>query len=280
MKQAPTQEDRRRLACSPPACRILRTILDRLLALNYQRYEKEVKTGLHNKKGKTIRTGGKRGRKLKSPSSKLDPITREETKTLEMLYRRHLQFAVGHGVSVHVTLPEPLAEKAWAIETEFVPQAEVAEQTPPTSTDLGFESLTALTLDMRELAELPKAGLVTNLRILENAYRNWIAKEACKPSDPTEKLAEHQAAAQRVVGRCQRALSRIKEGINLIDSNAQAGDRSPHRRALAGPLLGANADDHPGGAPPAVSSDAALPLATPHSCAAGLPSGYRHAVVC
>jgi hypothetical protein len=73
--------------------------------------------------------------------SKMDPITREETETLEMLYRRHLQFAVGHGVSVHVTRPELLAEKAKAIETEFVPQAEVAQQTSPTSTDPGFASL-------------------------------------------------------------------------------------------------------------------------------------------
>jgi hypothetical protein len=153
--------------------------------------------------------------------SKLDPITREEVETLEMLYRRHLQFAVGHGVSVHVTLPQPLAEKARAIETEFVPQAEVAPQTPPSPTDPGFESLAGLTLDMRELAELPKAALITNLRILEDAYRGWISAEARKSSDPMEKLADHQAAAQRAVNRCQRALSRIKEGIDLIESDTQ-----------------------------------------------------------
>ena len=31
--------------------------------------------------------------------TKMDPITREETETLEMLYRHRLEFAVGHGVS-------------------------------------------------------------------------------------------------------------------------------------------------------------------------------------
>lgn len=42
-----------------------RTVLDRLLALNHQRYEEEVKASLHDKKGKKT-TGGKRGRKAKA----------------------------------------------------------------------------------------------------------------------------------------------------------------------------------------------------------------------
>lgn len=159
---------------------------------------------------------------LTSDLSKMDPITREETETLEMLYRHYLEFAVGHGVSVHVTLPEPLAEKAIAIETEFIPRAEVAQQTPPGASDAGFENLTGLTLDMKELTELPKAELIANLRIVENAYRDWIAKETSKLSQPAERLAKHQPAVQRSLGRCQRALERIEEGINLIASNTQA----------------------------------------------------------
>ena len=35
--------------------------------------------------------------------TKLDPITRLETEALAMLYRQHHEFAVGHGVAVHVT---------------------------------------------------------------------------------------------------------------------------------------------------------------------------------
>jgi hypothetical protein len=54
-----------------------RTVLDRLLALNNQRYEEEMKAGLHNKTSKTIGTGGKRGRKPKSPSSNPMPILLE-----------------------------------------------------------------------------------------------------------------------------------------------------------------------------------------------------------
>ncbi|MBN8420814.1 MAG: TetR family transcriptional regulator [Verrucomicrobia bacterium] len=46
-----------------------RTVLDRLLALNHQRYEEEVKAGLHDKKAKGSNTKGKRGRKPQADSA-------------------------------------------------------------------------------------------------------------------------------------------------------------------------------------------------------------------
>ena len=63
--------------------------------------------------------------------TKMDRLTREETETLEMLYRRRLEFAVGHGTSVHATLPAPDADHAVMIETEFVPRAEVEQHRGP-----------------------------------------------------------------------------------------------------------------------------------------------------
>jgi hypothetical protein len=48
----------------------------------------------------------------KSDFLRMDPLTRAEAETLEMLYRHQREFAVGHGISVHSTLPEPLAERA------------------------------------------------------------------------------------------------------------------------------------------------------------------------
>jgi len=47
-----------------------RTVLDRLLELNHQRYEEEVKAGLHDKNAMAKSTGGKRGRKSKRNTSK------------------------------------------------------------------------------------------------------------------------------------------------------------------------------------------------------------------
>ena len=152
--------------------------------------------------------------------TKMDAITREETETLEMLYRHRLEFAVGHGVSVHTTLPQPEAIKAAMIETEFVPRSEVEQQTPPTPAD--DSNLTGVVLDMKELAQMPKADLLETLRKLKDAYAKWIVRETAKLTTPAERLADHHAAAQRAVDRCQRACTRIAEGIDLIESNADA----------------------------------------------------------
>jgi hypothetical protein len=84
----------------------------------------------------------------------MDPLTREETETLEMLYRHQREFAVGHGISIHSTLPEPLAERAVMVETEWVPMFEVPQQTPRSAKD--DENLAGLTMDMKALCELPK----------------------------------------------------------------------------------------------------------------------------
>ena len=107
-------------------------------------------------------------RDWKHDLTKMDPITREETETLEMLYRHRLEFAVGHGVSVHAKLPEPNAIQAEILETEFVPCSEVEQQTSPTDAD--NPDLAGVVLDMKQLAEMPKADLIAGLRKLETAY--------------------------------------------------------------------------------------------------------------
>ena len=89
----------------------------------------------------------------KADLSKMDRLTREETETLDMLYRHQREFAVGHGNAVHSTLPDNLVERATQVETEWVPSFEVPQQTPRSAAD--DENLTRLTLDMKELAELP-----------------------------------------------------------------------------------------------------------------------------
>lgn len=156
----------------------------------------------------------------KADLSKMDALTREESETLEMLYRHQREFAVGHGISVHATLPEPLAEHATQVETEWVPRFEVPQQTPRSAAD--DENLDGVVMDMKELAELPKSGLIASLRHIETAYRVWIKMEAAKLTLSAEKLAGHEDAAKRAVERCTRSLQRIKAGIDLIEKDALA----------------------------------------------------------
>lgn len=157
---------------------------------------------------------------VKTDPSKMDQLTREESETLEMLYRHQREFAVGHGISVHSSLPEPLAERAIQVETEWVPMFEVPQQTPRSVTD--DENLAGLTMDMKELAELPKKGLIASLRHVENAYRIWSTVEEAKLTLPAEKLKGHEEAARRAVKNCRRALERIKAGIDLIETSPLA----------------------------------------------------------
>jgi hypothetical protein len=119
----------------------------------------------------------------KADFSRMDPLTREEAETLEMLYRHQREFAVGHGTSVHSTLSEPIAERASQVETEWVPMFEVSQQTPRSAAD--DENLAGLTLDMKALAELTKDELIISLRYIETAYRAWIKIEAAKLTLPS-----------------------------------------------------------------------------------------------
>ena len=113
----------------------------------------------------------------------MDPLTREETETLEMLYRHQREFAVGHGISVHATLAGAIGRASRMVETEWVPKFEVPQQTPRSEAD--DENLAGLTMDMKALAELPKEGLIASLRHIETAYRVWIKTEEAKLTTAT-----------------------------------------------------------------------------------------------
>jgi hypothetical protein len=73
-----------------------------------------------------------------------------------VLDRHHVEFAVGHGVSVHAEVSEESSELATLIRTEFVPRYEVPRTAPPTEDDAeenpAFGQLKGV-LDMKELAE-------------------------------------------------------------------------------------------------------------------------------
>ncbi len=75
-------------------------------------------------------------------------------------------------------LAETVGRECHAVETEWVPHFEVPQQTPRSPAD--DENLTGVVMDMKELAELPKPGLIASLRHIENAYRVWIKMEAAK----------------------------------------------------------------------------------------------------
>lgn len=166
---------------------------------------------------------------LRLDLNNLDPISCLEHQTMDMLYRNKLEFAVGHGVSVHAELPAPDALTAISLRTTFMPTAEVEQQTPPTPDDI--PELANVVLDMKQLAEMPKAELLHSLRAMNKAYGEWITREAAKVEDESERLREHGEAAARAIANCQRAARRIEEGISLLatDEVAEASFRFANR---------------------------------------------------
>ena len=154
-------------------------------------------------------------------TDKLDALTRSEREAMGMLYRRQLEFAVGHGVSVQAT-PTADGQRATRIATAVAPVAEVPRQTPPTVDDI--PALATLELDMRELADTPAAQLIGKLQALPDAYAAWITDERAKIADPAQQLADHVIAANQALDRCERALARIREGIDLLVTDPHAAE--------------------------------------------------------
>ncbi len=149
----------------------------------------------------------------------------QERESLEMIYRKRVEFAVGHSVSVRAEAAEDDLEHAVEIRTVFLPQYEVAvTETPGLSpedrpamrrmVDEGF-------LDMEVLAELEPAKLIEALSILTNDYEAWISEQRARIGAD---VIGYDDAAKQAMDRCDEILVRLREGISAITSNKNALD--------------------------------------------------------
>lgn len=154
--------------------------------------------------------------------------TDQEAAMLALLYRDHLEFAIGHGVAVHTTLLQEQSERvgeltssrAVRLTTRVLPIYEVPQTTPPTPTEIGL--LAGLTLDMKQLAQIPAGHFGATLAPLAAAYAAWIddLRQRLAGRDPD--LLPHSAAAQSAIDHCATTLDRIRAGIALLDQDANA----------------------------------------------------------
>ena len=149
-----------------------------------------------------------------------------EENIMAMLYRHHVEFAVGHGVSVHADVSEDASDRAVLIQTEFIPRYEVPRTTPPTEDDAeenpAFANLKGLVLDMKELAEANPKKLKKMLEPLVTAYSEWIEGEAAKLNDPEEGLERFGDAPQVAIANCRTTLERIQAGLQLLEQDQKA----------------------------------------------------------
>lgn len=144
----------------------------------------------------------------------------EEQVRLEMLYRRHVEFAVGHGVAVEAQTAPTDPRAAVRLTTRVAPTFEVPMTTPPTVED--NPALGAVVLDMQRLAQMPDAELLSGLRALTSTYSAWIAANQTRVDARADGLDEFEATARQSLADCREAQSRIDAGIALLESDQQA----------------------------------------------------------
>lgn len=152
--------------------------------------------------------------------AKLDTVQYAEQHALEMLYRKQVEFAQGHGVAVHAETHLEDPTRGVRLVTRVMPTYEVPMTTPPTAKDV--PSLADLVLDMKALSEIGDAALLATLRLLPDAYRVWIEAQRKRIDDPAEGLAPYRQAAEDALKSCDEACGRIVDGINLLKSDEHA----------------------------------------------------------
>jgi hypothetical protein len=160
-----------------------------------------------------------RGRFARRPGqarvSTLDQFSRLEDRTNEMLYRREVEFARGHGISVEREMAEGRWDQAVVIRTAAMPRAVV-----PT---VEQQMVPNLVTDMKELAEAADGDVATKLRPLTLAYSAWIADIESRRMAEGD-LVDYMDASVQVVERAKEVLKRLEEGIALLETNTDARD--------------------------------------------------------
>lgn len=151
---------------------------------------------------------------------KADPVAFAEEQEMAMLYRRRVEFGVGHGVSLHAECPGGVCDKAHRLSTVVVPTYEVPRTTPPTVAD--WPKLAGLVVDMKELGETPTPQLAAKLRPLLTAYAAWIDDRQADLAQPD--MAPYQTPGRTALGRCREALYRIEAGLKLLEADETAAE--------------------------------------------------------
>ena len=147
----------------------------------------------------------------------------DERESLEMIYRRRVEFAVGHGVSVHATPSADDPERAVEVRTRVLPRYEVSvTETPGTAADdrpVMKRLASDGSLDMSRLAEMERADLVAVLDELANDYAAWIDEQRKRIGNDVQ---GYNSSATAALDRCVTTLARIREGIKVLKSDDAA----------------------------------------------------------
>ena len=149
----------------------------------------------------------------------------EERNSLEMIYRKQVEFAVGHGVSVHAKTAEADDEYALEISTVVLPRYEIPVTETPGLVDEDRPAMRRMIeegfLDMKRLATLDAPELISALTILTDDYSLWIEEQVARIG---KSVVGYNDVANDAMNRCKQILERLKEGVDVLGSDSKALD--------------------------------------------------------
>lgn len=142
----------------------------------------------------------------------------QERESLEMIYRKQVEFSVGHGIAVHAEVAKENVELATEINTVILPDYEVPITEVPGLREGDRPALKNMLndgyLDMQRLAEMDRSELVTALKVMTQDYAVWIVEQSKRVGVDVN---GHDAAAKRAVESCELINKRLEEGIAVLD---------------------------------------------------------------
>ena len=140
-----------------------------------------------------------------------------ERSSLDMIYRKQVEFGVGHGVAVHATVDSSNVELATAIKTVIVPEYEVPITEVPGLRDEDRPALKTMVnggyLDMTRLANMSRSELVGALTLMTDDYGSWIGEQLDRVGVDVN---GHDDPAKRAMARCKDINERLQEGIAVL----------------------------------------------------------------
>ena len=130
----------------------------------------------------------------------------DEEQELELRYRHHIIYAVGHGAAVDWTLRDG---RVASLRTEFLPKVEVPRFDPTAGEADGAE----LSIERLAAIETEHEAMCAALARFVDGYAGW-AKRQASSADSLER--HYQEPAARILARIEDAERRMRSGVKLL----------------------------------------------------------------
>ncbi|WP_170392054.1 DISARM system helicase DrmA [Ruegeria arenilitoris] len=146
-----------------------------------------------------------------------------ERDRLSLIYRNRLEFAVGHGVSVHVDVDDLDRARASRIQTEVIPRQEIeVTDTPgldPDDRPAMRRMIDEGWLDMNNLATMCEDDLRTALSCLLDDHAAWIREQEGRLGTEIQGFDQ---PGRDVLDRCEETNARLREGMEHLFKDSKA----------------------------------------------------------